>query len=55
MRLVLVARYLERITDHAINVVERVNYIETGELRQFKTSLPEVVQEIQAPITPQKS
>ena len=40
MRLVLVARYLERITDHAINVVERVHYIETGVLQQFTDSHP---------------
>lgn len=30
--LLLVARYLERIGDHTINVAERVHYIETGKL-----------------------
>jgi len=30
--LLLVARYLERIADHVVNVAERVAYIETGEL-----------------------
>jgi phosphate transport system protein len=37
-QLVLVARYLERIADHAVNVAERVAYMETGELRQLATS-----------------
>lgn len=40
MHLVLAARYLERITDHAINVVERIHYIETGVLQQFTSSHP---------------
>jgi len=30
--LLLVARYLERIADHVVNVAERVDYMETGEL-----------------------
>ena len=33
--LMLVARYLERIGDHTVNVVERVNYIETGKLEKL--------------------
>ncbi|OPZ83256.1 MAG: hypothetical protein BWY76_02361 [bacterium ADurb.Bin429] len=36
--LILVARYLERIADHAVNVAERVYYMETGVLRQLATS-----------------
>jgi phosphate uptake regulator len=27
-----VARYLERVGDHTVNLAERVNYIETGRL-----------------------
>ena len=42
MRLVLAARYLERITDHAINVVERVHYIETGVLQQLTSGHTEI-------------
>ncbi len=30
--LLLVARYLERIADHVVNVAERVDYMETGKL-----------------------
>lgn len=32
-RLLLVARTLERVADHATNIVEQVYYVETGEMR----------------------
>lgn len=32
------ARFLERIADHAVNVVERVYYVETGQLKQLARS-----------------
>lgn len=34
-RLLLVARTLERVADHATNIVEYIYYIETGEMRQL--------------------
>lgn len=33
-----VARFLERTGDHAVNVAERVNYIETGKLEALKAA-----------------
>ena len=36
--LILVARYLERIADHTENIVERVAYIETGQLAALAPS-----------------
>ena len=33
-----VGRFLERIADHAVNVAERVYYVETGELKQLSKS-----------------
>jgi phosphate transport system protein len=36
--LILVARYLERIADHAVNIAERVTYIETGHLQALTRS-----------------
>lgn len=38
--LIIVARSLERIADHAVNVAERVQYMETGDLRPFTHSFP---------------
>ena len=36
--LLLVARYLERIADHTVNVAERVAYMETGRLKTLAPS-----------------
>ncbi len=36
--LLLVARYLERIADHVVNVAERVAYMETGQLKTLAAS-----------------
>ena len=36
--LILVARYLERIADHAVKVAERVYYMETGILKEMSES-----------------
>jgi phosphate transport system protein len=36
--LILVCRYLERAADHAVNVAERVHYLETGRLEQLAAS-----------------
>ncbi|MGD9498770.1 MAG: phosphate signaling complex protein PhoU [Armatimonadota bacterium] len=36
--LLLVARYLERIADHVVNVVERVSYMETGRFEDLAIS-----------------
>ena len=32
------AKYLERASDHVVNIAERVNFIETGELRQLNAT-----------------
>ena len=36
--LLLVARYLERVADHTVNIAERVAYMETGKLETLATS-----------------
>ena len=36
--LLFVCHYLERVADHAVNIAERVAYIETGELQQLAKS-----------------
>jgi len=36
--LLLVARYLERIADHVVNVAERVSYMETGQFQDLAMS-----------------
>lgn len=36
--LLFVAHYLERMADHAVNIAERVHYVETGELAQLAKS-----------------
>lgn len=36
--LLLVARYLERIADHVVNVAERVSYMETGQFEDLALS-----------------
>ena len=36
--LLFVCHYIERIADHAVNIAERVHYVETGELSQLARS-----------------
>jgi len=36
--LLLVARYLERVADHTVNIAERVAYMETGRLEALAPS-----------------
>jgi len=36
--LLLVARYLERVADHTVNIAERVAYMETGRLEVLAPS-----------------
>jgi len=45
MEIILVARYLERIADHACNIGERVNYLVTG-TRRYRTHKEKVFNEL---------
>jgi len=47
--LLLVARYLERIADHVVNVVERVSYMETGRFEDLALSHTASWQETEEP------
>lgn len=38
LNLLFAAKYLERVSDHVVNIAERVAFIETGELRQLSLS-----------------
>lgn len=38
LNLMFAAKYLERVSDHVVNIAERVNFIETGELKQLSLS-----------------
>lgn len=38
LNLLLSAKYLERVSDHVVNIAERVFYLETGELKQLAVS-----------------
>lgn len=38
LNLMFAAKYLERVSDHIVNIAERVSFIETGELKQLATS-----------------
>jgi phosphate uptake regulator len=35
MNMVLVARYFERIADHAVNIAERIRYYVTGDVEHL--------------------
>lgn len=38
LNLMFAAKYLERASDHVVNIAERVSFIETGELKQLSLS-----------------
>ena len=40
LSILFAAKYLERASDHVVNIAERVNFIETGEIRQLTTHDP---------------
>lgn len=49
-KLVLVARYLERLGDHAVDIGEQISFLVTGVFREFTdASHPEVEREVRFP------
>jgi phosphate transport system protein len=50
-RLLLVARTLERVADHATNIVEYIYYVETGEMRQLAREEHTETEQANRPVT----
>jgi phosphate uptake regulator len=48
-----VGRFLERMADHAVNVAERVYYLETGELKR-STQIAYTPATAQGQVSPQR-
>jgi phosphate transport system protein len=50
LNLMFAAKYLERVSDHVVNIAERVNFIETGELKQLAVSHTPLLDDIHSAI-----